>query len=385
MTSHPHICFVKKWDISSDTEQTIGQCIGTIEVLKWIPLEPNVRKSLLQVALIKGAMATTAIEGNTLSEEEVEGILQGKSVPESRRYMEIEITNVIDALNELLDEVAVRENVQLVTPELIRRFHKMIGKNLGKHLEAIPGQFRRNNVVVATYRPPDYVKVESLMQQLCDWSRNEFHFEEQQTFSDAIIQAIVSHIYIAWIHPFGDGNGRTARLLEFYLLLRWGMPDFASHILSNFYNQTRTEYYRQLDHARKSGDLSEFVAYAIKGLSDGLVEMGNTVTDHLLHVSWKNYVYEVFDANGVGGDADKRRRAVALAMDFPTVYSPEELKAVSPVVAHFYGQVSERTVYRDIEALEKLELVTRKEEGIRVNTGILYQRMPQWRIGSKAE
>jgi Fic family protein len=371
--------FVKKWDISGDIEYAIGECKGMIDVVKGIPLEPEMRSHLLQVALIKGAMATTAIEGNTLSEEEVEGILNGKSVPESRRYMEIEVKNVIDALNVLLKEVIVDEDIQLVTPQLILRFHKMIGQNLGEHLEAIPGQFRKNNVVVGNYRGPEYKEVQDLMKKLCEWLRAEFHFEEHQSFLDAIIQAIVTHVYIAWIHPFGDGNGRTARLLEFYLLLRWGLPDFASHILSNFYNQTRTEYYRQLDSARKSGDLSRFVAYAVSGLRDGLSEVSKTVSSHLLEVSWKNYVYEVFDEKGAGGDADKRRRDLVLAMGFAKEYSFEELENASPKVARSYGQVSERTVYRDVETIEKLDLVVRGEGGIRVNTDILYQRMPKWR------
>ena len=72
----------------------------------------------------------------------------------------------------------------------------------------------------------------------------------KQSFQDPVIQAIVAHVYIAMIHPFGDGNGRTARLIEFYILLRAGLPDMASHILSNHYNDTRQEYYRRLDQMR---------------------------------------------------------------------------------------------------------------------------------------
>jgi Fic family protein len=61
----------------------------------------------------------------------------------------------------------------------------------------------------------------------------------------ALMKAILTHLYIAWIHPFGDGNGRTARLAELQILLAAGMPMPASHLLSNHYNTTRTDLYRQ--------------------------------------------------------------------------------------------------------------------------------------------
>src|SRR5680860_933902 len=61
----------------------------------------------------------------------------------------------------------------------------------------------------------------------------------------AIVKAIVAHLYLAWIHPFGDGNGRTARLVELQILLAAGFPVPACQLLSSHYNQTRAEYYRQ--------------------------------------------------------------------------------------------------------------------------------------------
>lgn len=66
------------------------------------------------------------------------------------------------------------------------------------------------------YRCPDPRDVVELVSRLCDWLRREFAYSSgNQTFADAVVQAIVTHVYIEWIHPFGDGNGRTGRLLEF--------------------------------------------------------------------------------------------------------------------------------------------------------------------------
>ena len=121
------------------------------------------------------------------------------------------------------------------------------------------------------------------MIRFCEWMKETFRYEEgQQSFSEQVLQAIVAHVYLAMIHPFGDGNGRTARLIEFYILLRAGLPDIASHILSNHYNDTRQEYYRQLDLCVRERDLSGFIRYAVLGFRDGLKSVLDIVQRNLL-------------------------------------------------------------------------------------------------------
>jgi Fic family protein len=100
---------------------------------------------------------------------------------------------------------------------------------------------------------------------------------------------VVAHLCLAWIHPFGDGNGRTARLVEFQILLGAGVPTPAAHLLSNHYNQTRTEYYRQLDRASKSGgEIVPFIEYAARGFVDGLREQLHKIRDQQWDVSWRS-------------------------------------------------------------------------------------------------
>ncbi|MDP2993142.1 MAG: Fic family protein, partial [Deltaproteobacteria bacterium] len=110
------------------------------------------------------------------------------------------------------------------------------------------------------------------------------------------MQAIVAHVYIAVIHPCGDGNGRTARLIEFYILLRAGLPDIASHILSNHYNDTRQEYYRRLDLCVRERDLSGFGRYAVQGFRDGLKGVLDIVQANLLEMSWHKFIYDTLDS-----------------------------------------------------------------------------------------
>jgi Fic family protein len=382
LQSHPHITFEKDWDIDSDTRYMLGQCETIIKIISDAPMDPKYRQDLLRVALRKGARATTAIEGNTLSEEEVAKIDEGESLPPSKEYLQTEVKNVIEALNQILTEVVMDGTAAVISPDLIKRFHYFIGKDLGEHFAASPGQFRGagHDVVVGPYRPPEGKHVSSLMAHFCDWLKDTFHFENgRQDFTDRAIQAIVSHVYIAWIHPFGDGNGRTARLIEFYILLRAGLPDIASHILSNHYNLTREEYYRQLDRAGKERCLSGFIRYAVMGFRDGLYEVLGVLQRNVLETAWRNYIYEILDSKKAAGKSKaivKRRRNVALHFPVEAFYNIDDLLNTNPVLMKEYAKLSPSTLKRDLAELEKLELVRRQDDRYRGNIDILKGFMP---------
>ena len=142
---------------------------------------------------------------------------EGKStIPPSRKYLEQEVKNVLDALNTILADVVERNAIASVTPEMIKAFNKQVGHDLGDAFESVPGQFREHEVVVGAYRPPDHRDVTPLVEKMCEWLRREFGFSEDAApdFYTGVIEAIVAHVYLVWIHPFGDGNGRSARLSE---------------------------------------------------------------------------------------------------------------------------------------------------------------------------
>jgi len=358
----------------------LGQCKSIIRIISEIPLPPKERERLLLVSLRKGAQATTAIEGNTLTDDEIARIDEGESLPPSREYLEIEVKNILEALNSIREDVILNDKSAVITPELIKNFHYCVGKNLGDHFKAIPGQFRQNNVIVGQYRPPESTDVIKLMQKLCDWMRETFHYEEGNTdFIDQVIQAIVFHVYIAWIHPFGDGNGRTARLVEFYILLRAGLPDIASHILSNFYNNTREEYYRQLEIAGREADLSKFIRYAVQGFRDGLTEALYIFQGNILKIAWKNYIYEALDSKKASGKSKaivKRRRNVALHFPTDKFYGIDELLESNPVFIREYAMCSPVTRARDLKELEKLNLIYKAGNKFIGNIQILKGMMP---------
>lgn len=213
-----------------------------------------------------------------------------------------------------------------------------------------------------------------LIDRVCAWLLQEFHCgRKQQSFSEVVIQAIVTHVYIAWIHPFGDGNGRTGRLVEFYLLLRGGNPDIASHILSNYHNMTRPEYYRQLEQATATHDLTSFIEYALLGIRDGLVQTLTTIQQSQLRTTWERLIYDTFGKirGTVHKETLRRQRSLALELPFDRSFQIIDVPNVSTLLARLYASAGDRTVRRDIERLMQLSLVVRTEKGYATNTNAL--------------
>lgn len=375
--TYPHLLFSNHWEITPAARYELGQCDAIISAICEMPIRPEHHDRLLRVSLIKGAQATTAIEGNTLSEAEVEQVAQGESLPPSKEYQQIEVRNILEAMNALLQEVAFEEQQQLITPDLILRFHRMIGRDLGEHFDAAPGRFRADQRIVGPYRCPDYRDVPELVDRLCEWLRGQFKYSSgHQTFADAVIQAIVTHVYIEWIHPFGDGNGRTGRLLEFYILLRAGNPDIASHILSNFYNLTRPEYYRQIDKASRERKLTSFLGYAIEGFRDGLLETLGTIQQSQFETAWRSFVHDQFaDRKYRKKTVFKRRRELMLSFPTSGEFALADIPLLTPEIARVYGQLSERTLKRDLEILEEMNLIADSGSGYRANRDALRFRL----------
>ena len=111
----------------------------------------------------------------------------------------------------------------------------------------------------------------------------------------------IEHDYMGSPYDRDPAAGLSAVLSTAYqhgadvVLLAGGVPTPAAHLLSNHYNQTRAEYYRQLDRASKSGgDILPFVEYATRGFVEGLREQLGMIRDQQWDVTWENYVHDIF-------------------------------------------------------------------------------------------
>jgi len=357
----------------------LGEARSKCEHLAGAPLKPDVGKKLYEVTLVKGALATTAIEGNTLTEDQVRGIFEGSyKAPPSRQYQEQEVRNVLDALQSLHGRIVAGEVIQ-ITPELICEFNGQVLKGTNYRDGVVPGVIRTESVVVGGYRAAPAQDCAYLLERLTDWLNSPIFESETPEFQFALTlaKAVYAHLYIAWIHPFGDGNGRTARLLEFLILARCGLvPVPAAQLLPNHYNLTRDRYYRELALSSKAGQSTlAFLSYAIEGFIDGIRETIEMVRANQISVAWINYVHERF-ASQPNTKAAARQCALVLAMPTNAPVPRDDLEGLTPKIAKLYAAAGPRTLSRDLNTVTGLGLIRRTRHDYRVNSEIVQAFLP---------
>jgi Fic family protein len=372
--SHPWISFkpVDLARLGHAAWMLLGEAESKCEHLAGSPLRPDTAKRLYDVYLSKGVHGTASIEGNTLSEADVLAHVGGElRVPPSQEYLLREIDNIYNALNLIVGEVVDGKQVGL-TPERMAQFNRTILAGLPLGEDVVPGVLRTHSVVVGRYRGAPPEDCEHLLKELCRWLDAAFACDEQRAdlrFTYGLLKAVIAHLYIAWIHPFGDGNGRTARMIEFQILIQAGVPAPAAHLLSNHYNKTRDQYYLELDRTSK-GDyrVEGFILYALRGFVDGLREQIDYIRVQQKLVTWENYVHDVFRDQ----DTPPANRQKHIALDLsPTLPVPSnKIPELSPRVARAYAGKQQKTVTRDINALLELELIRRVRGGYIANQNL---------------
>jgi cell filamentation protein, protein adenylyltransferase len=169
---------------------------------------------------------------------------------------------------------------------------------------------------------------------------------------------IAGRLSIAWMHPFGDGNGRTARAVEAAILAHTKLAPWVScALLSDHYNRTRTRYYHRLAQASRSeDDVGKFLVYAAAGFVDLLRDQMAHVQGLQRHTAWVNYVHEVFQRE-TQGDTSKRRRTLVLALREDESVKRPRLRRLTPELAEMYANKGDRTLSHDLNKLSELRLV----------------------------
>lgn len=380
LRSHPWISFqLRLTDAPWTLWNHVGEAHSKCRHLARTPLPPALARKMERVYLAKGARASAAIEGNTLNEEQAIAAVEGRlEVPQSQEYLQQELENVISALASIEME-AHRDGTFEITPDRLRALNRQVLNGLEVEDHVAPGEFRDGGIVVGNvYRGAPAQDCDFLVATLCDWL-NGMDFQrdgkdQAKDFLHAFLRAVVAHVYIAWIHPFGDGNGRTARLVEFGILTAAGIPSVAAHLLSNHYNATRANYYRQLDYASKSGgNLIPFLGYAAEGLVEQLQQQLNDVHELIVNATWVNYVHSMFSDRTLTA---RRQRDLVLALKHDSYTSRTQLTTLTPELASAYAGKGSKTVTRDLNALSKLDLIERTSKGIRAKRELILSFLP---------
>lgn len=369
--THPFLNFADFYpdSLTFKTWLLLGETMSKCQHLAGAPITPRLAEHLERVYLARGAQATTAIEGNTLELSQVEQIVDRGSagLGPSRAYQEQEVANIVRAVRDMRAAITQGHHLPITVTRLCE-LNAMVLHDVPVKPHVVPGELRRTDVTVGPYRPPDYREIPALVKEFEDWLRRTRQAAAAQAadhpdlaFALAVITAILAHLNLAWIHPFGDGNGRLARLIEVQILSESGVPSVATQLLANHFNLTRELYYFHLDQARSQRGVANFIHYAVQGLADGLREQITLVQEQNLHIVWQSYMHELFEKKYTQTPARARQRKLATALPAAPgdAVTPEQATELTPALTRLYAAAGDRMPARDLNDLVKLDLAVR--------------------------
>ncbi|MDY9923683.1 Fic family protein [Methanobacterium sp.] len=241
------------------------------------PLVPEWEVSLRKDAILRSAHSSTAIEGNPLTLEDVSALADGREVM-ARRKDRQEVLNYLEALDKV-PEFSFHEPLTL---EDILKIHKIVTKSTLPYPED-EGTLRNRQVRVVNglgetvFMPPETSVVPQLINEFLDWFNSP-----KMTEIDSVIAAGLTHYELVRIHPFIDGNGRTARIMATLVLYKSGFDLKRFFALDDYYDHDRPSYYAALQTVDpETVDVTEWLEY----FTDGVTASIKTVRDKVLGLS----------------------------------------------------------------------------------------------------
>lgn len=237
----------------------ISENIGRLTVLEEIQDSLKLRKAN-RIRTIQGSLA---IEGNTLSTEQITAILNGKTVIAPPKEVQ-EVRNAIKAYEAFQEWQPSQE-------EDLLQAHQILMTGLIDEV----GQYRHGGVGVMSgdrvvHMAPPANQINRLMTDLLDWLNDrDIH---------PLIQSSVFHYEFEFIHPFADGNGRMGRLWQTLILSRWN-PIFANIPVESLIYQNQKAYYEALQASTDRVDSAPFIEFILQMILDAILSSNDTAQD----------------------------------------------------------------------------------------------------------
>ena len=225
---------------------------GAAVELSWIPaLQKDTRS--------RNGHASTAIEGNPLTLEQVRLLEEGRELEAADQRAQREVLNYFAGLR----YVEKNARKQALRHEDVFELHRLLAAKVMDQGEA--GRYRTIAVRVGHHLPPPAVEVSGLMFELLEW----WNLEAPKL--SPVLSSAILHYRFEHVHPFADGNGRTGRALALWELYRRGFDSHHIFSVDEYYWQNRPGYYAALDAVRLEGeDLSSWLEYSAEGLRQTL-------------------------------------------------------------------------------------------------------------------
>ena len=235
-----------------------------------LPVNPSVLASLRETAKLYTTHYSTMIEGNRLDPDQIKEVLTLKGHFPGRERDEQEVKGYYAALAQL-EQYAAQNHP--ITEKVIQTLHALVMSD-GRTRVAITPYRDGQNVIkdgstgTIVYMPPESKDVQSLMRHLVAW------LKESNELPCPIIAAI-AHYQFATIHPYYDGNGRTARLLTTLILHLGGYDLKGLYSLEEYYAKNLLAYYRAISigpshnyyFGRIESDITGWIDYFVEGMA----------------------------------------------------------------------------------------------------------------------
>lgn len=272
--------FNPKYTITNKILNNLTIITSARETIEQSYLVPKWEAKLRRQALLHNTHSSTAIEGNSLSLEQVEALAEGKEIVATNKDKQ-EVLNYIEALGKIS---SFTEKGEIRIADLLN-IHKIITKNVLPDASG-SGAFRNIQVYVGKrifdgsgfkeeveYMPPKTEDVPALVEEFIDW----LNIKKTREINPVLLAGIV-HYEIARIHPFIDGNGRTARLMATLILYVSGFDHRRLFALDDYYDRDRSAYYAALKTVQDSdGDLTQWLEYFTTGVAFSANEIKEAV------------------------------------------------------------------------------------------------------------
>ena len=262
--------FKPLFNISNQTANALAAIERARGFLEAATLSQEWLEKMQNKALLSEAHHTTHIEGTKLTLKESEQLWQGQHLADVNPDDERELLNYRDAFELVSRYVGDGEPI---TEGLIREIHKRLVQGV-RGDAATPGLYRKIQNYVANsktkeviYTPPPAYEISNMMQALVDC------LNEEETIHPVLVSGI-AQFHLVHIHPFLDGNGRTARLLSTLCLYRKGYNFKKLFTISEYYDRNRADYYKTIQSVRENDmDMTRWLEYFSEGLAVQLREI----------------------------------------------------------------------------------------------------------------
>ena len=256
---------------------SISEKIGQITSYNSLKRMPFLRRN----NKIKSVHSSLAIENNSLSLNQVKDVIGGKAVFGDKKEIQ-EVKNAYKAYEEIKNFDGYKEEDLLRANKILMN---LIEDDAGEYRNHGEGVFDGENLI---FMAPGERLVPSLMRELFEWlsSDKETHL---------LIKSCIFHYEFVFIHPFSDGNGRTARLWQNVLLMKWN-PLFEYVPLESQIQKYQNEYYEAIAKCHKNGNSNEFIEFMLTMIDEVMNEMITSLSHESKNISEQvNRLLEVME------------------------------------------------------------------------------------------